>query len=386
MAVRVSPRIALFPALLLLALLAAAPANAADPGRWTEVRSSPIPIFYYQGVAVDPARNFFFDGISWGLYRSDPALKETGKNDRVVPEDVTTREGYNHVGDIAYDTAEGGRVLLPLECYYPGTKPNANTCGTGAIGVADPKTLKQRYYVKLDPQDIKKAMWCEVSPDGKLLWTQQDNDLLAYSMADVTKANAAPGGKLLRPVRRLTGAVPPTGITGAVFVDDRLYVAGADDSLYQVWSIDVRDGSRRLEIEKQVFGESEGLAAIDAFGGHLHWIITPIDSKGRPSTYSGNVLVTFKARKGVRPTPVATIAASRASLKAGKRTRVTFTVKRTVGTLTLPAAGAAVRFAGKTFTTDDKGRVTAVVALTKPTSASVRLPGARTAKVAVGIS
>jgi hypothetical protein len=377
----------LAPAVLLLALLAAAPAaHAADPGRWVEVRSSPIPIFYYQGVAVDPARNFFFDGISWGLYRTDPALKETGKTDRVIPEDVTTREGYNHVGDIAYDTAEGGRVLLPLECYYPGTRPSANTCGTGAIGVADPRTLKQRYYVKLDPQDIKKAMWNEVSPDGKLLWTQQDNDLLAYSMRDVTQANAAPGGKLLRPVRKLAGAVPPTGITGAVFVDDRLYVAGADDSLYQVWSIDVRDGSRRLEIEKQVFGESEGLAAIDAFGGHLHWIITPIDSKGRPSTYGGNVLVTFKARKGVRPTPVASIVASRATVRAGKRTKVTFTVKRTVGTLTLPAAGAAVRFAGRTFTTDAKGRATAVVALTKRTSASVRLPGARTAKVTVGVA
>src|SRR5688500_19472062 len=46
----------------------------------------------------------------------------------------------------------------------------------------------------------------------------------------------SPGGKLLRPVRRLAGAVPPSGITGATFVDDRLYVAGADDTTYQVWS------------------------------------------------------------------------------------------------------------------------------------------------------
>jgi hypothetical protein len=382
----VTPRTLLLPALLLLALLAAAPANAADPGRWVEVKRSPIPIFYYQGVAADPGKSFFFDGISFGLYRTDLNLNETGKTDNVIPADVANREGYNHIGDIAFDAREGGRVLLPMECYVPRGPNDGNTCGTGSIGVADPKTLTWRYYVKLDPQDIKKAMWCEVSPDGQLLWTQQDKDLLAYSMADISKANAAPTGKLLRPVKRLAGAVPPSGITGATFVDDRLYVAGADDSTYQVWSIDLATGARQLEIERQVFGESEGLAYVEALGGVLHWIITPIDSKGRPPTYGGNVLITFKARKGVRPTPVATITASKTAVKAGKRTKLTFSVKRTVGTLTLPAAGAKVSFAGRTLTTDDKGRATTTVALAKSTSASVRLPGARTAKVTVRVA
>jgi hypothetical protein len=31
---------------------------------------------------------------------------------------------------------EGGRILLPLECFYPGRPGGANSCGTGSIGVA----------------------------------------------------------------------------------------------------------------------------------------------------------------------------------------------------------------------------------------------------------
>ena len=383
-----TPRSVLLPAMFLLALLAAAPSHAADPGRWTEVRRSPIPIFYYQGVAADPAKNFFFDGINVGLYRTDASLNETGKSDNVVPADVSTREGYNHIGDIAYDLREGGRVLLPMECYVPRGPNGGNTCGTGSIGVANPETLAWRYYVKLDPQDIKKAMWCEVSPDGELLWTQQDKDLLAYDIGDIVKANAAPSGRQLRPVERLAGAVPPSGITGAAFVDDRLFVAGSQDATYQVWSIDVRDGSKRLEIERQVFGESEGLASVESLGGVLHWIITPVDSKGRPSTYGGNVLITFKANAGVRPTPALTIESSRTSATAGKRTKFRFLVKRVVGTLTLPAAGAKVSFAGKSLTADAKGRasVTLTLSTARTQSAVARLAGARTAKTKISVS
>jgi hypothetical protein len=383
----VNLRSLLVPAALLLALLAAAPAGAADPGRWSEVRKSPIPIFYYQGVAADPKKSFYFDGIAVGLYRTDSSLKETAKTDNVIPGDVSTREGYNHIGDIAFDTREGGRVLLPMECYVPKGPNGGNTCGTGSIAVADPKTLTWRYYVKLDPQFIKKAMWCEVSPDGQFLWTQQGDDLLAYAMSDIVKANEAPSGKQLRPVKTLTNAVPPSGITGAAFVDDRLYVAGAQDSTYQVWSIDVRDGSRRLEIERQVFGESEGLVSVDAFGGVLHWIITPIDSEGRPATYGGNVLISFKANPGVRPAQSLSIEASKTTVTAGKRTKFRFLVKRTVGSLTLPAAGAKVGFAGKTLTADDQGRASVTLTFAKAgtQSAVARLTGARTAKARIKV-
>src|SRR5919199_1719630 len=105
----------------LAGLALAGPALAAgDPGRWTETGRSTVPVSYYQGVASDDGR-LFFDGVFAGLYRTDASLDEQAGTDNVFPPDVRTREHYNHVGDIAFDEREGGRVLLPTECYYPGT-------------------------------------------------------------------------------------------------------------------------------------------------------------------------------------------------------------------------------------------------------------------------
>src|SRR4051794_15022782 len=277
---------------LLTVAAALAPAragSAADPGRWVETGRSTLPLYDYQGVTSDPARNFYFDGVDFGLYRTDSELGETGRNDVVIPPDVAAREHYNHIGDLSWGAAEGGRLLLPLECYYP---PAGNTCGTGSFGVADPATLRWRYYVKLDPRFIAKAMWAEVSPDGKLVWTSSGNALLAYNAGAIKPQHAAPAGPLLQPVRRIAGAVPPTGITGAAFHDGRLFVAGQDGNLFRVWSIDLSTGGRQLEIERQVVGESEGLDTADALGGVLHWQIQPYNTEGPPTygTTNGTLL------------------------------------------------------------------------------------------------
>ena len=117
-----------------------------------------------------------------------------------------------------------------------------NTCGTGAFGTADPDTLAFRYYVKLDPGEIPKAMWVEASPDG-LLWTSSGNDLLAYSAADVNPANASPAAPPIHSVRRLAGAVPPSGVTGAAFQGGRLFLAGATGTTYQIWSVNLAIGA-----------------------------------------------------------------------------------------------------------------------------------------------
>jgi hypothetical protein len=85
-----------------------------------------------------PGKPLFFSGIFTGLHRTAPSLRQTGTVDPVIPPLVFATEGYNHVGDIGY---QGGRVLLPLECYTPGGPNGGNTCGTGSIGVADPATL-----------------------------------------------------------------------------------------------------------------------------------------------------------------------------------------------------------------------------------------------------
>src|SRR5436853_7572195 len=114
-----------------LALLSASPAHAADPGRWVPRPLNALPrIQYYQGIVSDGKGHFFFDGVFSGLYRTDLALHEQLANDNVIPDSVgadpPAGEGYNHIGDISYDAAEGGRVILPMECYRPGQGPNGN--------------------------------------------------------------------------------------------------------------------------------------------------------------------------------------------------------------------------------------------------------------------
>jgi hypothetical protein len=259
---------------------------AKKPG-WVETGNSSVPLEYFQGVTSDSHRNLYFDGPFSGLYRTDSNLVEQARNFNVIPADVNQREGYNHIGDITWDRHERGRILLPLECYFPFI---GNFCRTGSIGVADPATVQWRYYVKLDPAYIDKAMFAEVSPNGKLLWTSNGglnggHDLLAYDVSQIKPANAAPNGPLLKPVIVLPNAVPPNGITGATFFRGRLLVADQDKTLFQVWSIDLRDGSRRLEIEKQVLGESEGLDIVRVLGGTLHWLIAPQGTGGKPPTY-----------------------------------------------------------------------------------------------------
>jgi hypothetical protein len=293
---------------LVLALLGVpAAAQAADPGRWAATGTTTLPLVYYQGVTTDAARNLYFDGVYVGLYRTTPAFEETGRNDDVIPPDVHLREGYNHLGDISWDRREGGRILLPLECYVPGGPNGGNPCLHGSIGVAGPGSLAWRYYVKLDPAEIPKAMWNEVSPDGSLLWTSSGDDLLAYRTADISRANAAPDHGPIRSVRRLRGAVPPSGITGATFVGDRMFVAGQGGGPFRVWSIDLATGERRLEIERRIVGESEGLVTAALKGGTLHWLIQPFNEEEKPPTYSPDkaTLLSFTPTgPGVAPPPL----------------------------------------------------------------------------------
>jgi hypothetical protein len=367
------------PTLLLLAVaLAAAPARAHDPTRWRGLAVSQIPLPYYQGVASDPDGNVFFDGVFVGLHRTDAALHQRATVDNAIPAAVTAGEGYNHIGDITWDEREGGRVLLPLECFYPGTKPDENTCHTGAIGVADPKTLRWRYYVKLSPREIPKAMWAEVSPDGEFLWTSAGDDLLEYRVGDVRRANAAPTGHTLRAVRRLRDVVPPTGITGAAFYGDRLLLAGQRDVDHQVWSVDLITGLRRLEIRRDAIGESEGLDVSEAFGaGVLHWIITPFDPLNRPPTFGpdANALLHFMPR-GLRP---------RLRLRVQVASR---TLRFRATTEGEPVAGAVVRVADQWVRTSRQGRATLTLAARAPRRITVTASRAdlRPARVTVRIA
>ena len=98
-----------------------------------------MPLSYFQGLTHSAAGSWFFDGITVGLFRTDRGLIQQADNPSALTLDLTA-QGFNHIGDMTWDAREGGRLLLPLECYVPG-QPNAgNTCGRGAIAVADPRS------------------------------------------------------------------------------------------------------------------------------------------------------------------------------------------------------------------------------------------------------
>jgi hypothetical protein len=350
-------------------LAVAGPASARDPGRWTLTGWSSMPNNYWQGVTTaGPGKPLFFSGIFTGLHRTSAGLGQTGSVDPVIPAAVKTAEGYNHVGDIGY---QGGRVLLPLECFTPGGPNGGNTCGTGAIGSANPDTLAFQYYVKLDPAEIPKAMWVEASPDGELLWTSSGPDLLAYRAADVNPANAAPGAAPIRAVQRLAGAVPPSGITGAAFYRGRLLLAGAQDATYQVWSVALATVARRLELElRKVRGEAEGLAQTPLIGARLHFLVAPLVSF---PTYGPTVgMLHFTTGRWLRR---GLTVRARAKRKRTLRPSVTVTVKRRGR----PVSGAAVRVAGERARTDRHGRavVTPVLGISGSFAALARKGGDR---------
>ena len=310
-------------AALVLALVLPATASARDPGRWTLTGWSSVSNLYWQGVATEgPNRPLFFSGLFTGLHRTTRGLRETASVDPVIPQSVAAGEGYNHVGDIGF---QGGRVLLPLECYTPGGPNGGNTCGTGSIGVADPATLAFQYYVKLDPAEILKAMWVEASPDGQLLWTSS-----GPGPAGLQRRGRRRGERRARRRRRSarSGASPercrPSGVTGAAFHRGRLLLAGAQGTTYQVWSVDLSSGARRLELElANVQGEAEGLLQIPLLGGRLHFLVAPLAAE---PTFGPTVgLLHFAtgrwAGRGLTVT-------ARASRRRSLRPRVRVTVKR----------------------------------------------------------
>jgi hypothetical protein len=329
----------------LIAFLLCAPASAKDPGRWTLSGWSSVSNFYWQGVtSAGPTAPLYFSGLVDGLYRTDRWLNETAAMSPAIPASVKAVEGYNHVGDISFDGRDGRRVLLPLECYTSGGPNGGNTCGTGAIGTADPNTLAFRYYVKLDPAEIAKAMWVEASPDG-LLWTSSGSDLLAYRGADVSAANASPGAPPIHSVRRLAGAVPPSGVTGAAFRGGRLFLAGAQGTTYQVWSVNLATGARRLEVElKKVQGEAEGLHVTSLLGGTLHFLVAPLAVKPTFGPSVGLLHFTPAGRPGLR---VSASATRRGTPRPRVKTRVTRRGR--------PVEGARVTIAGARVRTNANG-------------------------------
>jgi hypothetical protein len=269
---------------VLIAALAASAPSAAAADLWTETGRSLTSVNYWQGITFDAAtRTFNFDGPAQGLWRTDAQLTRLAGRSTGIPSAVTSTEGWNHLGDLTFDAGGGPRLLVPLECYSP-LASDPNTCHTGGFGVVDPVTLQWRYYVKLDPAQISKAMWVEVSPDGRWVWTSSGTDLLAYDATQISPERAGPGGAPLVAAKRIVGVLRAPSVSGAAFLGDRLYLAFDRGSYVQVLSYPVTPTTGdvgtawRLEIQRTKSSslyETEGLAVADALGGTLHWQIHP---------------------------------------------------------------------------------------------------------------
>lgn len=327
-------------------------ATAADPGTWVQTGQLFKPAYYRQGIASNPKTgDVFFAGSFEGLYRTRNGV-ETAENMNAIPKPVMQSEGYNHIGDIAFDEAEGGRLLLPLESYAP-FAADQNPSDTGSVGVVDPQTLRWEYYVKLDPAEIAKAMLFAVDAQQGLLWTLAGADLLAYNLADVNPANAAPNAAPIRAVKRLQGAVPD-GAGGAVVFGGRLFLSQQVGQVNRVVSVDTTTGASRVEIELPGDLEAEGMDAGPYLGGLLHWELVP--GAGLSSTQLFNFVP-----KGAR----LALKLKTARVRAGRRVGVTGTASVLTNGHSIPLEGVELRVAGKRARTDARGRATVRVKLTR---------------------
>src|SRR3954447_5359752 len=127
----------LFAVAMTVGLAVASTAAASNPGRWVLTGASSVPDNYWQGLTSDPSDSqLFFIGPSQGLWQTTPELAQTAGGDNEIPTLIRQSVGYNHNGDPPGLGGEGGRIVLPMECYNPSANPT-NTCGKGAFGIAD---------------------------------------------------------------------------------------------------------------------------------------------------------------------------------------------------------------------------------------------------------
>ena len=199
------------------------------------------------------------------------------------------------------------------------------------------------------------------------------------TLLDVAQAYAGPAGAPIHSVRRLVDGVPPSGITGASFVAGRLLVAGQGGGPFRVWSIDLTTGARRLEAEREIVGESEGLARASVNGGTLQWLIPPFDPQGRPPTYGPGHSTLLSLRPGppdpqppaAPPAPAAAPASSPAgspSVRLLKRSRATVLRRRRLDVRVSCPAACTVRITARA-----RGRTIGRGAIRRSGIARVRL-------------
>ncbi len=338
-----------------LPAVGASHARAADPGLWRLSHVDRIPSAYQQGLAPDGAGRVFWAGARSGVYRGDEKLTEQLNLRQAIPAFVREADGLDQIGDPTWDLSQGGRLLLPLSCQPGGAPGEPAGCPRAALAVMD-RALIWRYRVPLDPGEITTMTWAEAAPTGDLVWTSSGRDLLGYRTADIAPASGVRSAAPLRATRRLRDVAPAGGVSGATFFGGRLLLASRDAGRFQVWSVDVRDGHSpdvRLEIERSVAGEPEGLGVFDGRGGMLHWVVAPLTVAGVKPTYraGANALLSFvpAGESGLDLT------VQRRQLRAGRPAAINVRVRQRFAGRTRAVSGAIVSAGRHSVRTGDDG-------------------------------
>jgi hypothetical protein len=217
----------------------------------------------------------------------------------------------------------------------------------------DPLTLKWRYYVKLDPAEIAKTQWLATDAPRGLVWTLAGSDLLAYNLADINAANAAPAGQVIHSVRRIPG-VAPDGAGGAVVLGGRIYLSTRAPGVDRIVSVEPGTGATQVEAELPGSSEPEGMDAGAYLGGLLHWQTVP----------GGGLSATTLVGLVPQGAPLR-VKLSKARVPAGTLTRLTATVTAATTGYRVPLAGVRVAIAGRAANTGEGGQAKLSVKLTR---------------------
>ena len=227
-------------AALVAALAAPGPAAGADPGRWRLAQADSVPLSYFQGLTHSAAGAWFFDGITVGLFRTDRDLVQKADN----PSALTPRP--HGPGLQPHRRPDLGRAR--------GRAPAA------AARVLRPRSAQRRQHLRARRDRRGRSRHAEAAlRRGPRPRRHRQGDVgrgqpRRQRAVDVERATTCwpttpPRSRAGRagaaaPVRRLAGAVPPSGVTGAAFYRGRLFLAGQDAGALQLWSVDVTGATR----------------------------------------------------------------------------------------------------------------------------------------------
>ena len=330
--------------------VARAAAASGDALRLADAR--PIPIEYFQGLTHDRAGARYFDGVTVGLLPDGPLRCASRPGRERDPARGERSVGFNHIGDPTWDAAEGGRLILPLECFTPGAPNGGNTCGQG--GSASPTRPRSAGAISSRSTRPTSPRRCgrRSRPTGPRMDVERPRPA-RLSHGGRLAANAA-AACAIRPAVRVRRRAA-SGVTGAAFLERApARSRGRPRGPLQLWSVDVRTGARELEAELAVSGESEGLDVVDDGHGLVHW------DASRRSTRAA-------ARRRTGPATPSCCRSSRAAdsrlrmtvapvrLRAGRAATLRVRVTLRFGGRGHVVAGARVRAAGRAATTDARG-------------------------------